>query len=526
MELKQILAALNALPVDQRDGLKREALSATKKFHWTPNPGPQTEAYNSAADVTLYAGGAGSGKSQLSLGLATQEHTRSIIFRREASQTDGLIADAKLMLGDATNFNGQHLEFSWGKGKSLKLAGMKEIDDWRKHAGRERDLIVYDEAAEFLQEQVQSSFGWLRGPPGQRCRIVLASNPPRSSDGFWVMSWFSPWFDEEHPNPAQCGELRWAVMDGEKTIWVEGPDPVEIEDRTLIPHSRTFIRAMLKDNPYRDTPEYRAKLMMTPEPLRSQLLYGDFKVGQVDRAFQVIPTSWIRAAQERWKSTPPPGVPMCSMGIDVAQGGADETVMATRMDGWFAPLIAIAGEKTPLGTDIAGWIISKRQDSAKVVIDCGGGYGSVPYTTLKDNGINVVAYKGSEKSLRHTVGNVLGFTNKRSESYWSLREALDPSQPGGSVIMLPPDNRLVSDLTAPEYKTTSGKIQVTPKEELTKKLGRSTDRGDAVVMAWSEGPKAITHMNEWGSTAYGKKFIKPPRVILGHAQIKRVSGAR
>src|SRR5688572_31824303 len=87
---------------------------------------------------------------------------------------------------------------------------------------------------------------------------------------------------------------------------------------------------MLKDNPFRDTPEYRAKLQMTPEPLRSQLIYGDFSVGQVDRAFQVIPTAWIKAAQARWKSTPPPGVPMCAMGVDVAQGGEDCNVMAVR----------------------------------------------------------------------------------------------------------------------------------------------------------------------------------------------------
>src|SRR5688572_7086193 len=272
---------------------------------------------------------------------------------------------------------------------------------------------------------------------------------------------------------------------------------------------------MLKDNPFRDTPEYRAKLQMTPEPLRSQLIYGDFSVGQVDRAFQVIPTAWIKAAQARWKSTPPPGVPMCAMGVDVAQGGEDCNVMAVRYDGWFAPLIEIEGEMTPLGTDIAGWIVSKRRDNAKVVVDCGGGYGSVPYTTLKDNDIDVVAYKGSQKSVRKTQGNVLGFANLRSEIYWRFREALDPAQPGGSEIMLPPDQGLVADLTAPEYKVTSGRIQITTKEDLVKKLGRSTDRGDAVVMCYSQGPHAVTDAINWGRDALVSNMTRTPRVLLG-----------
>jgi len=28
-------------------------------------------------------------------------------------------------------------------------------------------------------------------------------------------------------------------------------------------------------------------------------------------------------------------------------------------------------------------------------------------------------------------------------------------------------------------------------------LGRSPDKGDAVVMAWVAGPKATTHLQEW-----------------------------
>ncbi|GAA2308683.1 hypothetical protein GCM10010149_68500 [Nonomuraea roseoviolacea subsp. roseoviolacea] len=56
--------------------------------------------------------------------------------------------------------------------------------------------------------------------------------------------------------------------------------------------------------------------------------------------------------------------------------------------------------------------------------------------------------------------------------------------------MLPPDDMLLADLTAPTWAVTTGvppKIQIERKEDLVARLGRSSDRGDAVVMAmWVE----------------------------------------
>jgi len=46
---------------------------------------------------------------------------------------------------------------------------------------------------------------------------------------------------------------------------------------------------------------YVTTLQGLPEPMRSQLLYGDFSVGREDDAWQVIPTAWIKAAMDRRK---------------------------------------------------------------------------------------------------------------------------------------------------------------------------------------------------------------------------------
>ena len=514
MALDEIISRLQGMEPQKLKALAQDVISQGTR--WAPNPGPQTAAYFSEADILMYGGAAGGGKTDLLVGLGSQEHQRAIIFRRESSQTDGIEAAGKRIIRGAS-YNGVDLEWSWPDGKSLKLAGMKDADDWTKHAGRERDFIGFDEAGEFLLVQVVSLLGWNRGPKGQRCRMVMASNPPRSSDGLWMMEWFAPWLDRKFDNPASPGELRWAVMVGGSPRWVDGPDPVMVEGDRIKPISFTFIPAALADNPERNTQEYRSRLQSLPEPLRSQLLYGDFSIGLKDSANQTIPTAWVHAAMERWTPRPPEGVPMCAIGVDASGGGEDPMILAIRHDGWFAPLVEIPGSDIPIG-NIGPWcsgiVVSHRRDKALIIVDMGGGYGGSMYDHLMQNEVEVVAYKGAEGSTRRSKEGKLAFVNKRSAAYWMFREALDPGQPGGSPIMLPDDSRLLADLTAPTFEVGSRGIALEAKEKIVKRLGRSTDKGDAVIMSWFEGPRHLTHALEWIEERGSVKRGQQPRVIM------------
>jgi len=540
--LDELIERIDQKPTAERRRIAKEVHEATRQYVWVPNPGPQTQAYLSEADIILYGGQAGGGKSNLELGWGINEASAGIIFRRELTQTDGLESDGKQIIG-SDGWNGTDHEWTQRDGRTLKLAGMREADSWMAHAGRERDYMGFDEAGEFMEVQVGSMVAWLRAPEGRRCRIVLGSNPPRSSDGYWLMTWFGPWIDEEHPlYPTPPGELLWAIYVAKnlksqpgQMIWVEGPGEYEVAGETYTARSYTFFPASLEDNPFRNTPEYRAQLQNLPEPLRSQLLKGDWKAGMTDDAYQVIPSEWVRQAQARWVDKAPADIPMCAIGVDPTGGGEDDMCMAPRHDGWFANLVKIPGKDIPrarLGTHMAGLVVAQRRDGATIVVDMGGGYGGGLYEHLTTNEIETVPYKGAAATTKRTADKKFGFTNVRSAAYWGFREALDPDQPGGSPIALPPDKRLMAGLCAPTYAVTPRGIQVEPKSKneggakgVIERLGWSPNEADAVVMSWWAGPRKATHAGEWidrAMTGQGKGLRgMAPKVVLGREAARR-----
>lgn len=503
--LQETIAQLESLSEKDRTRLVESALKARGGLKWIPNPGPQTDAYYSKADCLLYGGEPGGGKSQLLLGLAFNCHKRTLVMRREYGDLDRLVEDALKIHGSRDGFNGSpppKLRIS--DSQIIDFGAAHRMGDEQGQMGKGRDLLAVDEATHFAESQIRFLMGWNRTEdPSQRVRTVLATNPPLRPEGLWVIKMFAPWLDPTHPNPARHGELRWVVSnDDGKDEWVSGPDDARVnaKGKVIRPTSRTYIPAKVSDNPYYAASDYERQLDAMPEPYRS-LLMGGFTTAFKDKDAQVIPTAWVLEAQRRWTPKPPPGIPMCAIGVDPSMGGDDDCVLACRYDYWYAPLIKYPGKKIKDGNEISGYVVQARRGNAKVIIDMGGGYGGVPYVRLRENiGTDaVVGFKGAESSVRRAKDNLLGFVNKRSQVYWQFMEALDPSQEGGSPIALPPDQELVADLTAPCFEITARGIKITPKEDLVQALGRSTNCGDAIVMSWFEGAKNKTHAAQWGA---------------------------
>lgn len=501
MQLSEVLDALNGLSPAERKKVEDEAIEATKHLKWVPNPGPQTLAYYSEADELFFGGEAGGGKSDIGIGLSLNEHERSLILREFNEDARGLGDRLLQIVGDTNGWNGQLLRYK-ADDRLIEFAGVPNEKDKQRHKGNPHDLIVFDEVGDFFESQYTFIIGWNRSTtPGQRSRVVATGNPPTRAKGLWVIKRWGAWLDPTHPRPAKEGELRWYTTDAEgREIEVDGRGPHEIGGEQVIAKSRTFIRSKLSDNPDLAATGYAATLAALPKELRDAYRDGRFDASLKDDPHQTIPTSWIRLAQARWTVRPPQGVPMCAIGVDASGGGEDPMVMAPRHDGWFAPMIVIPGKDIPvdrIGPHCAGLVVSHRRDDALVIVDMGGGYGGSMFDHLKANGVEVQQYKGAEGTTRRSRDGKLKLVNVRTAAYWSLREALDPAQDGGSPIMLPEDPELVADLTASTFEVTPHGIRVESKEKVCERLGRSTDKGDAAVMSWWTGPKMITHFSQW-----------------------------
>lgn len=489
-KLDKVNALLGLLSQGERDEI--DAILADDLPIWVPLLGPQADALESPADVLFYGGAAGGGKSDLLLGCALTRQTNSIIYRRQSTQLVGI--QARLLdeiLKTRAGWNGQDDILKRQDGRRIEFGSCNNLGDEIKYQGRPHDLIGFDEITHFLELQFRFLCGWLRTTiPDQRCRVICAGNPPTDENGQWVVSYWAPWLDDRHPNPAQPGELRYFTTIDGKDVEVDSCAPFKLNGRMVKPISRSFISSKVTDNPFLTATGYEYTLQALPEPLRSQMLSGDFKAGISDSEWQVIPTSWVDAAMARWKPDGKHGE-MDSCGVDVARGGKDFTIISTRYGRWYSPLKRWPGSETPNGAITAGLVVSQLRDAAPVHVDALG-VGGETIGHLESNGIQVDAVAGYDtKSVEGQTDKATGklrFRNLRAMIHWRFREMLDPET--GDNIALPPDTKLKSDLCAPLWKLTPGGIIIEEKAQIKKRIGRSPDDGDAVIYCSMTTPKA------------------------------------
>jgi hypothetical protein len=514
--LDEILERLRSVEPGDRQALAELVQGATSHCPWTPNPGPQAQAFACQADELFYGGQAGGGKTQLGLGLALTAHWHSLILRRINKDALKLVDRVAEIVGHRDGYNGQLQRWKLGK-RVIEFAGCEHEDDKQRFKGDPHDLIYFDEGTDFLYSQYRFIIGWNRSvDPKQRCRVVVGSNPPTSPEGLWVIKHWAPWLDPMHPRPAKPGELRWFTT-GEQgeDVEVDRRGPHLVRGQNVCARSRPYLPARLDDNPDLAATGYAAVLAGLPEELRRAYRDGDFSIGLKDHDFQVIPTAWIEAAQRRWRDHKPDGA-MTAIAVDVAQGGDDHTVVAARYGGWFARLVRKPGKETREGADVARMVVGVRHNNCPVIVDVGGGWGAAAVGTLERNGIAVVPFNGLKPSAAISQEGKLQFYNKRAESWWRKREELNPEQEFGSAIALPPDASIKADLAAPRWELTARGIKIEDKNEIRKRLGRPPDDGDAIVMCLAEGAKAAIRRRR----AFDCQN-RPPQANLGYAEIKR-----
>lgn len=213
---------------------------------------------------------------------------------------------------------------------------------------------------------------------------------------------------------------------------------------------------------------------------------GEFYAGEED---SVVPLSWVEAANERWHEWQlagkiDPGNPH-TVGVDVARSGSDKTCFAIRQGHVILEIRSYSHNDTMVTTGRVHGILENDPSMTAIVDVVGVGGGVVD--RLREMNMKVQPFTASARSRNRDKTGELGFINTRAAAWWNLREMLDPS--AGSIICLPPDDDLLGDLTAPKAAEpqSGGKLKIESKDEIKKRIGRSTDRADAVVQAfWTE----------------------------------------
>ena len=484
---------------------------------WSPLPdGPQEMAYRSTADIIGFGGAAGGGKTDLAIGWALTKAHEVLIMRREGTQLQGILQRMQTLLGSRDGFTSQPPIWrnAGPRDVLIEFGSCPNLGDEQRQQGRPHDLLVFDEAANFLELQVRFLLGWNRSTrEGVHSQTLMTFNPPTTAEGRWVIDFFAPWLDKKHAlYPTAPGRIRYCVMlpaenGTSKDLWVDRADPCVLVNGELVydfdpadyavediitAQSRTFVPSRISDNPYLSGSGYLRQLQAMPEPLRSQMLYGDFQAGMQDDPWQVIPTAWIEAAMARWVDRSPKGE-MVSQGVDVARGGKDNTTIANRHanpDGskgaWIDKLRIFPGTETPDGPMVAGLVIASRRDEAPIHIDVIG-VGASPYDTLNGMQLQVMGVNVSEKALGTDMSGRLKFMNQRSELWWRMRESLDPANDTG--LCLPPDKDLLIELCTPTWSLQGLVIKVASRDEIYDKIKRSVDRATAVILAMIDTPK-------------------------------------
>jgi predicted phage terminase large subunit-like protein len=260
-----------------------------------PQPGPQTAFLATSADIAIYGGSAGGGKTWALL-LEDLRHIHnpgfgSVTFRRSTVQirNEGGLWDESANLYPLIGAEPKEHVLTWKfpSGASASFAHLEHDKTRFNWQGSQIPLIKFDELTHFTPVQFWYMVSRNRSMCGVRPYIRATCNPDADS---WVADLISWWIDQDTGLAIsdRAGKLRWFVRVGEALRWADSQ--AELAQFTMIneagetipipPKSLTFIPAKLTDNKalMAADPGYMASLLALPLVERERLLGGNWKI--------------------------------------------------------------------------------------------------------------------------------------------------------------------------------------------------------------------------------------------------------
>ncbi len=248
----------------------------TKVFGLQPR---QMEFSTTEADIAIYGGSAGGGKSFALLyePIGRQLHEvpgfSGVLFRRsypEITNPGGLWDQASEIYPWAGGKGVVGLrEYRFPHGTRISFRHLENEESKHDYQGSAICYLAFDELTHFTESMFWYLLSRNRSTCGVRPYVRATCNP----DPGWVKSLLGPWVDDDFAGVrARSGELRWFIRLDGKIRWVDR-DTVDAK-------SLTFIRASIFDNKYLldRNPEYLATLRALPPVERARLLDGNWSV--------------------------------------------------------------------------------------------------------------------------------------------------------------------------------------------------------------------------------------------------------
>lgn len=273
---------------------------------------------------------------------------------------------------------------------------------------------------------------------------------------------------------------RWPLPDGSyppRWILCSGnPEPGWCQERFVDQQleNHAFFPIKLADNPHQSE-NYLGDLksVLTPDEVR-KYVYGEWV--SIDDPNQLISYVWlrdcVRADGEIFL-----GEGEQSIGVDVARYGDDDSAISRHFSDGVAEIQGYRHQSNvALALKVEAVINEHNVPHKRTIIDSVG-VGSGVYDILREeHGYKVREFiagaKANKRLKRYT------FANLKAQSLWILREKIRVGD-----YEIPNHTRLKEDLISYRYFIRGDRvITIEDKETMKKRLGRSPDYGDAVMM--------------------------------------------
>lgn len=265
-----------------------------------PQAGPQTMFMASSADIVIYGGAAGGGKTYALL-LEALRHKDvkgfgGVIFRKNFTQitAEGGLWDASnkifSQVPDAHSRKTPKYHWRFYSGAKLHFAHLDREEDLQAWQGTEIAYLGFDELTHFTKHQFLYMLSRNRSTCGVKPYVRCTCNPDSDS---WVAEFISWWIDQDtgYPIRERSGIVRYMCVLNNVIRW--GDSPEELEKEYNIPStdckSVTFIASRLEDNKIlmQSDPSYLSNLKAMTEVDMERLLYGNWKIkAQAGRFFK------------------------------------------------------------------------------------------------------------------------------------------------------------------------------------------------------------------------------------------------